>query len=72
LATIDGSGGNLSSGGGTLISVTAPTTATAMDATFEIQFSRGSSSSPTGSHTSVALFDDGASCRASAQTIIQK
>jgi hypothetical protein len=71
-ATVDGSGGDLSGGGGTLISVTAPSTATAMDATFEIQFSRGSSSLPTGSHTSVALFDDGASCRASAQTIIQK
>jgi hypothetical protein len=43
-----------------------------MDATFEIQFSRGKSSSPTGSHTSVALLDDGTTCRASAQTIIEK
>lgn len=70
-ATVDGSAGQLGSGGGTLISAKANATAPGMDATFDIQFSRGSGSAVKGAHVSVALFDDGTSCSASAQTIIQ-
>ena len=71
-ATVDGSAGDLGGGGGTLISAVVSNTAPGMDATLDIQFSRGTGSSVTGAHVSVAMLDDGANCRASAQTIIQQ
>jgi hypothetical protein len=70
-ATIDGSSGQLGGGGGTLISAQATTAAGGMTATFEISYWRGAGTQTTGSHTTVSVFDDGANCNATAQTIIQ-
>lgn len=71
-ATVDGTGGDFSSGGGSLVSAQSALTSGGMVATFEIQFSRTTGSKTTGAHISVSMLDDGTNCRASAQTIIQQ
>jgi len=71
-ATVDGTGGDFSSGGGSLVSAQSSLTSGGMVATFEIQFSRTTGNKTTGAHIAVSLLDDGANCRASAQTIIQQ
>lgn len=71
-ATIDGSSGTLSSGGGSLVTASGSTTALGFSATFQVLMSRGSGTSVTGAHTTVGVDNNGTNCNATAQTIIQK
>jgi hypothetical protein len=69
-AMIDGDGGQLGGGGGTLLTAQATGTL-GMDATFEITYWRGAGTQTTGSHTTVSLFNDGTTCNVAGQTVIQ-
>ena len=71
-ATIDGSSGTLSSGGGSLVTASGSTTAIGFNATFQVLMSRGTGTSVTGAHTTVGVDNNGSNCSATAQTIIQK
>src|SRR5436305_9877697 len=61
-ATIDGSSGTLSSGGGSLVTASGTTTSLGLTATFQVLMSRGTGTSVTGAHTTVGVDNNGANC----------
>jgi hypothetical protein len=71
-AFIDGSSGTLSSGGGSLVTAQGTNTSIGLSATFQVLMSRGTGSAVTGAHTTVGVDNNGTTCSATAQTIIQK
>jgi trimeric autotransporter adhesin len=71
-ALIDGTVATLGPGAATAVSATGDAAKTGLAATFDLTLSRGDGADVTGAHASVAVHDDGTTCRATAQTILQK
>ena len=71
-ALIDGTAATLGPGGSATVTATGDAAKSGLVATFDLTLSRGDGTAATGAHASVAVHDDGSSCRATAQTVIQR
>lgn len=71
-ALIDGTAATLGPGATAAVSASGDAAKTGLAATFNVTLSRGTGDTTTGAHASVAVHDDGTTCRATAQTIVQK